>query len=85
MCTWPPLHFISVVPNSDKKFLIPSATAYSCKKSAHPSKAELTVTKTNDIPELQPCGRYASCEYQSDSTAVEVLMRKGDAASFYVL
>ena len=34
-------------------------TAYSCKKSARPSKAELTVTKSNDII-MRPCVRCAS-------------------------
>ena len=36
-------------------------TACSCKKSARPSKAELTATKSNDII-MQPCARYASCK-----------------------
>ena len=36
-------------------------TAYSCKKSARPSKAELTATKSNDII-MRPCARCASCK-----------------------
>ena len=36
-------------------------TAYSCKKSARPSKAELTATKSNDI-KMRPCARCASCK-----------------------
>ena len=36
-------------------------TAYSCKKSACPSKAELTATKSNDII-MRPCARCASCK-----------------------
>ena len=35
-------------------------TACSCKKSAHPSKAELTATKSNDII-MRPCARRESC------------------------
>ena len=36
-------------------------TAYSCKKSVRPSKAELTATKSNDI-KMRPCARCASCK-----------------------
>ena len=36
-------------------------TAYSCKKSARPSKAELTATKSYDII-MRPCARCASCK-----------------------
>ena len=36
-------------------------TAYSCKKGARPSKAELTATKSNDII-MWPCERCVSCK-----------------------
>ena len=36
-------------------------TAYSCKKSVRPNKAELTATKSNDII-MRPCTRCASCK-----------------------
>ena len=36
-------------------------TACSCKKSARPSKAELTATKSNDII-MWPCARCESCK-----------------------
>ena len=44
-----------------KMLEIPPKTAYSCKTSARPSKAELTVTKSDDII-VRPCVRYESCK-----------------------
>ena len=41
---------------------ISSKTAHNCKESVHPSKAELTVIKSDDII-VRPCVRYASCKY----------------------
>ena len=44
-----------------KRFEIPPKAAYSCKKSVLPSKAELTVTKSDDI-KVRPRVRYESCK-----------------------
>ena len=51
---------------------IPPKTAYSCKKSACPSKADLTVTKSDDII-VRPRVRYETCKI-TDNTML-LLMR----------